>query len=216
MSDAHTNDELAQLRDADPTSDAALPSPSDHDARTLFEAIVTSEATQRVGGDVDQRRRPLLIAASLAAVAILGGAAVALSGDADDPADTEIAQGRPTEDVSDGAISPGGSSLGSCVEVYDLQTLTRREFAFDGTVGRVAGDEVTFTVNEWYRGGEHSEITLNGATALGGLTSAGPSAGIEPGSRLLVAGDGNVAWSCGFTQPYDPAVAREWGSALDG
>jgi len=100
--------------------------------------------------------------------------------------------------------------MGSCLEVYDLQTLANRELAFDGTLVSLDGDEATFTVNEWYRGGDSGEITLAGAAGLSGLTSVGPAATLEPGTRLLVAGDGGFAWACGFTQPYDPKVARQW------
>ena len=57
-------------------------------------------------------------------------------------------------------------------------------------------------------------MTLRGAGVLGGMTSAGPSAPLEPGTRLLVAGDGGFAWACGFTQTYDPAVAADWATAF--
>ena len=48
------------------------------------------------------------------------------------------------------------------------------------------------------------------ATTFSGTTSAGPAAMLEPGVRLLVAGDGRFVWSCGFTQPYQTSVARQW------
>ena len=104
--------------------------------------------------------------------------------------------------------------MGSCVEVYDLQTLANRELAFDGTIKTLDGDKATFTVNQWYRGGDTGEITLAGAAGLSGLTSGGPAATLEPGTRLLVAGDGGFAWACGFTQPYEAEVARQWEEAF--
>ena len=219
MSDDRSSDELAQLRGADPVAASTLPSPHHPHARDLFATIIKggsaqSGAAQTQRGGIDARRRLVLAAAAVVAAAIVGG--VALLGGAGDPRDSDIVGADPTAEATTGAISPGGTSLGSCVEVYDLQTLAQRETAFDGTVAQVAGDKVTFTVNEWYRGGEDGEITLAGASALNGITSAGPGATLEPGTRLLVAGDGGFAWSCGFTQPYDPAVAREWKSALTG
>jgi hypothetical protein len=33
------------------------------------------------------------------------------------------------------------------------------------------------------------------------------------GDRYLVSGDGNIAWSCGYTQVYDAATAAEWAAA---
>jgi hypothetical protein len=155
------------------------------------------------------RRRGPQVAAAAAAVLIAAAGAAAL---------TQTDQGKPsrsaTPTTQGGPISPGGPSLGSCVETYSLTTLPHRETAFDGTVVRVADDKVMFTVNRWYRGGTSSEITLAGATTLSAQTSAGDAISIAPGTRLLVAGDGGFAWSCGFTQAYDPAVADEWKAAM--
>ena len=82
---------------------------------------------------------------------------------------------------------------------------------------QIEGDKVTFTVNQWYSGNDQpAEVKLAGADTLNGLTSAGPAATLEPGTRLLVAGDGGFAWSCGFTQSYDADIAAEWAEALAG
>lgn len=110
-------------------------------------------------------------------------------------------------------ITPGGSS-GSCVETYDLEALANREVAFAGTVTSVGGDQVTFEVERWFRGGDGSETTLTTSTGGSITPDAGPS--FEPGARLLVAGDGGFAWGCGFSQPYNDAVAAEWADALEG
>ncbi len=61
----------------------------------------------------------------------------------------------------------------------------------------------------------HSPKPIAGARTLPGVTSAEPAVSIEPGTRLLVAGDGGFAWSCGFIQPYDAAGARQWSEAFD-
>jgi hypothetical protein len=98
------------------------------------------------------------------------------------------------------------------VELYSLETLANRAFAFDGTVEAIEGTLVTFRVNEWYRGGEGDTVTLDGGTLLG--ITAGSDTALEPGGRYLVAGDETFAWGCGFTQPYDAEVAGEWAEAL--
>ena len=36
------------------------------------------------------------------------------------------------------------------------------------------------------------------------------------GERFIVAGSGSFAWSCGFTQAYDPAVAADWAGVFEG
>jgi len=207
--------ELAALRAADPVDPASLPSATHPVARALFERIIMTDTTTEPTGTRDSaagtarpHRRRLVLAAAAAVLTIVLAGAVAFNSDGDDGDAPE------TDRVATGPITPGGPSTASCVEVYDRQTLANRETAFDGTVAAVDGDSVSFTVNEWYRGGDTAEITLSGATGLTGLTSAGPDVGLEPGTRLLVAGDGGFAWACGFTQPYDAAVANEWRQVL--
>ena len=107
-----------------------------------------------------------------------------------------------------------GIGLGSCVEFYDLTTLTHREMAFDGTVQAVEGSRVTFNVSEWFKGGSGASVTLDGNGLTGGaITSAGGPT-LSVGQRLLVAGDGGFVWSCGYTQAYNADVAASWRSAL--
>lgn len=156
--------------------------------------------------------RVLLVAAVVALVVLAAGIVMV---SARDGSSVDVATSPTTGDSTDEPITPGGST-GSCVELYDLDTLVKRELAFDGTVSRVDGDDVTFDVNHWYKGGSGTQATLAGASTLGGLTSAGGTVSLEPGARLLVAGDGGFAWSCGFTQPYDADVAEQWSEALDG
>lgn len=219
------DDELDRLRAANPVDPASLPSANDQRARALFERITMT------GTDIDQqssaagaqvRGRPRLLLAAAAAVlvvAVVGGAVALSAGDDGEPDRVATEPTTPTtsgEAITPGEpITPGGPSSASCVELYDLQTLTNRELAFDGTVEVVEGDTVTFAVNHWYRGGDGGDVKLRGAELLGGLTSAGTAVSLEPGSRLLVAGDGGFAWSCGFTQPYDASVAADWAAALE-
>lgn len=211
------DDDLEALRRADPIARTPLPSSIDPAARALFERITMTETPtdhRSTAPTTDPparsrgHRAGMAAAVAAAAVALVAvGVIVTQSGDGgNDP----VAQPPST---TAGAVTPGGSA-GSCVERYDLTTLPNRELALDGTVERVDGDELTLTVNEWFRGGSSSTVTLAGAQALSGLTSAGSEVGVEPGSRLLVAGDGGFAWSCGFTQPYDPEVAEEWRAAV--
>ena len=166
--------------------------------------------------EVQQRQRPpLLIAAvavSLVFVAVVAVAVTRSSGESS--RDRDVTGGvEVVVPNGDGAITPGGSTSGSCVELYDLTTLERREIAFDGTLVTVDGDRATFTVNHWFRGGDGASVTLAGS-GLQGINSTQPGAALTPGARLLVAGDGGFAWSCGFTQPYDPSVAQQWMETL--
>jgi hypothetical protein len=119
--------------------------------------------------------------------------------------------------VRGGAAPPDqqpGPGIGSCVETYSLEALANRDFAFDGTVTAIDADDVTFATNEVYAGDFDGSATLT-ATGMTGtsITSAG-GATLSVGDRYLVAGDDQFVWSCGFTQPYDAAVAADWAEAL--
>ena len=94
-----------------------------------------------------------------------------------------------------------------------------REYAFDGTVESVDGDAMTFAVNEWFAGTPDqtasATVTLDHQGLVGMLFSPqGPA--LEPGTRVLSAGDGGFVWSCGFTQQHTPELADEWRTALAG
>ena len=212
-------DEIERLRAADPAARASSPSARDPRARALFERITMTPTEARsdrpTAVDRPTWRRPSFLAPAAAAllVVLVGGTAALTSGDS---APRQEATATTTVDDPGEAVTPGGTSTGSCVEVYDLEALKRREFAFDGTITTVEGDAVVFTVHEWFRGGSQAEVRMNGAQAMSGLTSAGAGVGFDPGTRLLVAGDGGFVWSCGFTQPFDAEIAEAWATALRG
>ena len=201
---------LDALRAADPVDVGGLP---DHD-HAVATALLREITMDQQRSDARNRRWLPLAAAAAAVLAVAGVAIAAVGGGGDDEPAPE--QAAPTTAVppTQGPVTPGGSSLGSCVETYDLQTLQNREVAFAGTVESVEGDQVTFAVERWFRGGDGDTATLTSATA-GAITPGGASP-LTPGARVLVAGDGGFAWECGFTQPYDDAVAAAWATALAG
>ena len=127
-------------------------------------------------------------------------------------------EAAPTSHPSaDGSTS---TMLASCVERYSLETLENRDYAFDGTVmaiepGQAAADQadrVTFDVTEWFKGGSGSSA-IRQAHGFAAVTSAGGSPH-RVGERLLVAGDDDFVWECGFTQRYDAEVAADWDERL--
>ena len=153
------------------------------------------------------RRRPIwafgaLAAAAAAAVVVM--AVIANSGGGV-PA--------PSSDPGTGIGGDPGTGIGSCVESYGPTTLASRDFAFDGTVTAIDGEQVTFDVNSAYAGevGDSITLTATGMTGTSITSAGGPS--LSEGERYLVAGDGVFAWGCGFTQPYNEAVAAEWAEA---
>ncbi len=113
---------------------------------------------------------------------------------------------------------PGGSTgpiSASCVDPYrGPNSISHRDFAFDGTVTAISDEQVTFTVNKVFRGNGEPTVTLRANGLTGGkITSAGGPT-LTRGTRYLVAGDGDFVWACGYTQPYNEGVAAQWAAAI--
>jgi hypothetical protein len=194
MTQDDRQDPLHELRRADPAH--LSPAPSESKVR-IWARIqeATMDDTRSAG------RRRIAWAGSLAAAAVASIAALALL----------LNQGTPAPGPSDDP----GTGIGSCVETYSLDALANRDFAFDGTVAAMDGDSVTFSVYEAFSGDASADdsITLNAQGMSGtSITSAGGPT-LTEGKRYLVAGDDEFVWACGFTQPYDEAVAAEWAEA---
>jgi hypothetical protein len=131
-----------------------------------------------------------------------------------------------------------GTSSSLCVATYSPSTaVNQRAFSFDGTVSRIGepyddsdqarygGAAVTFTVNEWFRGGSGRTVTvdMDVPDPGGSGTDDGRTPPYAVGSRLLVSGEPRlggpplsepIAWGCGFTRPYTANLADEWRDAL--
>ncbi len=232
----HDRDVLARLRAVDPVP-RPVSQASDGPVRATFEEIIVSstQTDPRPGEAGPGARRPaswlrdprilavaaaLVLAAGIVGALALGGDDPTSTVDSAAPATEEAAGDQPTGDEplpDDADTDPGatGSALTSCVAQYSLETLTEREYAFDGTVTAVDGRDMTFAVNEWFAGGEGDTVTLDHGDHVGMLFAPdGPA--LEPGTRVLAAGDGGFVWSCGFTQLHDPALADQWRSAFPG
>ena len=197
MTEQERRDGLDELRSANPIDPDRLPS-----AGLTRMSVRMQEMTMEATSDRCRWRRRLLLP-SLAGVALVGIAVVAILGNR-----------GPGPSIVPGGSSNVGSA--SCVETYGPTTLARRSFAFDGIVTAIAGDEVTFKVNVRYKGTAGDSITL---TAIGMTGTAITSAGgpnLAVGERYLVAGEEHFAWACGFTQPYDSTIAAQWAAAFGG
>ena len=163
-------------------------------------------------------RKPLLRTPLVAA--LLAMAALAACGSNERAPKGTNGQAPKGAEEAGGTVPGGAVTSGSCVERYSPENLAKRGFAFDGTLERVTArgseqDEVqlvTFKVNRWYRGGTDAEVTLEGY-GFGEPTSAG-SVSSEPGTRMLVTGDGRSVWMCGFTQAWSASEAARWQSAF--
>jgi len=187
-------DPLDELRRNDPVQSS--PAPSDSKARVWARI---QEAT--MDNPRPQQSRRMAWGGGIAAAAVAGVAAVALL----------LNPGTPAPAPSDGP----GTGIGSCVEVYSPEAVASRDFAFDGTLTAIDGDQATFTVNEAFSAGPStgSSVTLTAAGMSGTSISSAGGPTLTIGERYLVAGDDTFVWACGFTQPYDESVAAQWSEA---
>jgi hypothetical protein len=214
VSESSGKDPFDELRRLDPVAPDRLPSASlaRLSARVQEDIMSTNESSAG--------RRRFAIPAVGVALAGIALVAVVVVGrvPASDPG-IAVASASPGTHValaSASQLPPVGPVSASCVEQYSPRTVAERAFSFDGTVAKIAGDEVTFLVGHWFKGDGRDSVTLT-ATGMTGtaITSAG-GPHLVVGERYLVAGEDDFAWACGFTQPYDPAVAAEWAAATGG
>lgn len=222
----------APVRDEDV---AARLDPVTRDA--LLEAIMTERPTELAPVEAPathptRRRRPAIAVAGLAVAAVATVAVAGAIGSGDRSTDiTGPDQGTAGFAAGDPADVLGAGMM--CVEAYGPQTLARRSFAFDGTVTKVGSAPSTsenadpsvpvmFRVERWFRGGDAAEVTV-AMFPPGQVTSVG-GGDYAVGDRLLVSGeprsgggaalDDPIAWACGFTRHYDPAVAQSWATVF--
>jgi hypothetical protein len=182
-------DPFDQLRNADPVHGA--PAPSESKAR-IWARI--QEATMERPTSGERRQQGWALGFATAAIAtFLVLAFVLRAPDAKAP------------------IPPvGGGGTGICI-AFSVEELAMRDFAFDGTVTAVDGDQVTFTVNASFIGDLNGSVTLTAPDTS--QTSLEGGIELVQGERYLVSGDENIVWGCGFTQPYGDDAAAEWATA---
>ena len=190
------------------------------------------------------RRRRRVLATCVTGVATVAAVTVGVlvaggPGQPQQPSPAVASAGPASEESATGAETPAAVTAGAaadCVEAYSPTAVAGRAFAFDGTVTEVGpprtdrpGGEidlaaVTFRVHTWFRGGIGDSVTVD-MDRSGGISSIEPAMpAYEIGTRLLVSGESRwggepledpIAWSCGFTRPYDARTAAEWAAATD-
>ena len=124
----------------------------------------------------------------------------------------------PTADpVASGDPAPSGNpaaggSMASCL-AYDPANLPTFDVVFDGTVTAVDDDQVTFAVNDGWKGASKT-ITLTVPATDPALL--GPMPEFAVGGRYLVTAFGPTINACGYTLEYDATTAEEWAAAFGG
>lgn len=189
-----------------------------------FEAITSRARARRV------RRRARFGAGAAAGLAVLAFGAGPLLAGSDDP----VRDGDPNPTAAEREGEVGTSGMSSCVENYEPEAIASRGFAFDATIASVdpsSGDadspesfglwRVTFTVEEWFKGGDAESVTTSMFAPVPASDESPPS--YDVGTRLLVSGEYDsvgesreraIVWGCGFTRYHDEATAAAWRAAV--
>ena len=105
-----------------------------------------------------------------------------------------------------------GGGMASCL-MYDPATLPTFDIVFDGTVTAVNGDQVTFDVNNGWKGVDGS-VTLTAPDTDVALLGEMPE--FKVGGRYLVTAAGSNINACGYTLDYDAGTAADWAAAFAG
>jgi hypothetical protein len=191
-------DPLDALRAANPMRADEMPDAS--------LARVTARVQEHIVTDIQQtsaanrgRRTPLAMVggAALAGVFVVAVASAAGFGfqpPADDP-------GNP---------AAGGGGLAMCL-AYDTANLPMFDIVFDGTVTAIKGDQVTFSVNEGWKGVGDS-VTLTAPDTDVALLGEMPD--FEVGGRYLVTAAETTINACNYTLDYSADEAADWAAAF--
>lgn len=105
-----------------------------------------------------------------------------------------------------------GGGLASCLP-FSVEILRDMPLAFEGTVTDVAGDEITVTVDHWYRGGDAETVQL---TATQGLEALIGGIEFNQGGQYLITASGDNVNYCGFSGPSTPEMRAAFDEAFAG
>lgn len=204
MSMPNGSDPIDRLRAADPIRTADVPDASlARVSARIQEHIMTDvQHTSQAGSS----RRPFALFGGLAAVGALALAIVFGPGLGAQAPGPVAANPTPVASEDPGA----GGGMASCI-MYDTANLPTFDIVFDGTVTSVDGDQVTFDVNEGWKGVDGT-ITLTALDAS--IALIGPMPDFEVGGRYLVTAAGSNINACGYTLDYSADEAADWAAAF--
>jgi hypothetical protein len=207
------DDELrSRIAATDPMHDGVSTKPIDSaEAQSLLEAIVNiqldepdTRATEPTTPPTSRSRwfAPALAVAAAAVIAV-GGAAV--GGVFDGGGDSEPS----VLALSTGDVDP---VMMSCL-APDASVLTPSPVAFRAVVDTVEGEQVTMSVDTWYKGGDADVVEL---TAPAGMEALIGGLDFVPGETYLVSANDGVVNYCGLTGPATPELQAMYDEAFPG
>jgi hypothetical protein len=210
-------DPIDRLRAADPIQTDDVPDASlARVAARIQEQIMTDKQHDPT---VRQPRGPLVWVGSLVLFGVFAlaiGLALANGFGAQTPPPVAVVPTATTEvpTPSDVPVDSGnpaaGGGVASCL-VYDPANLPNFDSVLDGTVSAIDGDQVTFKVNEGWKGADGT-ITLTSPRV--DVAISGPLPAMKVGERYLVTASGSTISACGYTLDYDAHTAATWAAAF--
>ncbi len=155
-------------------------------------------------------RTRLLLPTLLSGVLALG----ACGGGADDDGSETAADPTTATAAADVVLlnAPEDVGAGRCM-APSADVLAEADVAFDGTVRSVEHGLVELEVSQWYRGGGGDLARVRAQPAA--MQALIGAVAFEEGGRFLVAGQGSELMVCGFSAPYDQALADLYAEAFD-
>jgi hypothetical protein len=185
-------------------SDVPVEPVTSEKSRQLLEEVMSTELKERSESAPVPRRTWTLAIAALAALVVAIGGVIAFAG-GDDPAPIAAEPLHLT--------APADNTMASCI-MFSPEELARvGDIAFGGTVTSVDGSTVNLTVDEWFKGGEASEVILDAPQGMEALIGGIPFAVGE--QYLITATNGTVNY-CGFSGPATPEYRAAFQQAFGG
>jgi hypothetical protein len=200
-----SDDLHARLRRADPLPpDASVDHITGGDARQLLEDIMQTEPKEERATGLHAR---LLVGIVGAAAAVLLAVVLAGGGDTDDSAPDETVASPPLV-----LGTPDPMMMSSCMAL-DATVLRDVELAFKGTTTAIVGEQVTLTVDEWYKGGDATTVELTSPDYQGISLE-----GIEfaEGTSYLVSATADTVNACGWSGEATPELQAIFDEAFSG
>lgn len=198
------SDELRQrLARLDPMHSGVPTEPTTSESsREMMEMIMSTPVLETDQAGSAPKRPWFYGVAAAAALVVAVGGALLLGGGEGSP----VASGPPLE------LTAGGEDVTSMCIAFSPEELEKvAELAFGGTVTAVNGDDVTLTVDTWYRGGDASEVVLNAPQGMVALIGGIP---FEVGAQYLITAQGGSVNYCGFSGPATPEYAAAFQQAF--
>jgi hypothetical protein len=188
------NDDLRnQIRRLDPMHPGVSVEPIDRD---VLEDIMTTDLKETP----QPTRGRWMAAAAVAAVALAVAVAIpALNND--DP----TTAAAPLE-----LTAAGGDIMASCLPV-EAQYLAPMAMAFEATATGIDGEQVTLSVDRWFKGGEAQVVELHAESGMEALIAGFD---FEEGQRYLISAENGQVNFCGFSGPATPELTAIFEAAF--